>query len=60
LVRPDGSLKPIAQVFKDFAATNPTVQPAKKTVMLDVTPEVYYANPLQHAIRLYREQFLKG
>jgi endo-1,4-beta-mannosidase len=60
LVRPDGSLKPIAQVFKDFAATKPMVQPAKRTVTLDVTPEVYYANPREHAIRLYREHFLKG
>ena len=59
LVRPDGSLKPITQVFKDFAATNPTVQPASRTVTLDVTPEEYYQEPMRHAIRLYREQFLK-
>ncbi|MBL8154050.1 MAG: hypothetical protein JNM70_07695 [Anaerolineae bacterium] len=60
LVRPDGTLKPHAQVLKDFAATKPTVQPARRTVKLDITPEEYYQEPLRHAVRLYREQYLKG
>jgi endo-1,4-beta-mannosidase len=60
LVRPDGTLKPHAQVLKDFAATKPTVQPARRTVTLDITPEEYYLEPLRHAVRLYREQYLMG
>lgn len=60
LVRPDGSLKPHAEVFKRFAATNPTVQPAQRTVQLDITPEEYYRDPLRHAVRLYREQYLRN
>lgn len=59
LVRPDGSLKPHAEVIKQFAATQPTVQPARRTVSLDVTPQDYYKAPLEHAIRLY-QTFLAG
>jgi endo-1,4-beta-mannosidase len=53
LVRPDGSLKPHAQVIKDFAATRPTVQPARRRVDLDITPDEYYDSPVHHVIRLY-------
>jgi endo-1,4-beta-mannosidase len=53
LVRPDGSLKPHAEVLKQFAATNPTVQPAMRTVTLDVTPDEYYEAPDKHYRRLY-------
>jgi len=28
-------------------------------VTLDVTPEEYYQEPMRHAVRLYREQFLR-
>lgn len=59
LVRPDGTLKPHAQVIKDFAATKPVVLPAKRTVTLDITPEEYYQEPARHAVRLYHEQYLK-
>jgi endo-1,4-beta-mannosidase len=59
LVRPDGTLKPHAQVIKAFAATNPTVQPATRTVTLDITPEEYYREPRRHAVRLYREGYLE-
>ncbi len=56
LVRPDGSLKPHAEVIKQFAATNPTVDPnPTRTVTLDVTPDEYYANPKDHAARLYQD-----
>lgn len=59
LVRPDGSLKPHAQVIKDFAATKPTVNPAPpRTVTLDITPEAYYADPFHQHVRLY-EAYLK-
>lgn len=54
LVRPDGSLKPHAQVIKRFATTKPVVQPAKRSVSLDISPEQYYQNPLDNAKRLYK------
>jgi endo-1,4-beta-mannosidase len=54
LVRPDGSLKPHAEVVKQFAATRPIVQPATRQVTLDVSPDEYYRDPLGHAMRLYR------
>lgn len=54
LVRPNGTLKPHAQVIKEFAATRPTVQPASRRVEMDVTPDEYYANPNEHYQRLYR------
>jgi endo-1,4-beta-mannosidase len=58
LVRPDGTLKPHAQVIRQFAETQPTVQPAKYRVELDITPDEYYAQTLSHIIRLY-ENYLK-
>ncbi len=53
LVRPDGSLKPHAEVISRFAATNPTVQEPIKTVTRDVTPDEYYEDPEANAKRLY-------
>jgi endo-1,4-beta-mannosidase len=53
LVRPDGTLKPHAAVVKRFAATQPRVRPAQRSVTLDVSPETYYQDPLAHARRLY-------
>ncbi len=55
LVRPDGSLKPHAEVVRRFAASGPRVQAARRTVSLDVTPEVYYQDPAGHLRRLYRQ-----
>lgn len=60
LVRPDGSLKPHALVIKEFAATQPTVQPAKRTVALDVTPEEFYRAPSEHTVRLFQEYLSRG
>lgn len=54
MVRPDGSLKPHAQVFKEFAATQPTVQTARRTVQLDISPEEFYQKPYEHTVRLYQ------
>jgi endo-1,4-beta-mannosidase len=54
LVRPDGSLKPHAAVVKRFAATNPSIQPAQRQVVLEMSPEVYYQAPLAHAKQLYQ------
>ena len=56
LLRPDGSLKPIADVIKAFAATKPIVQPPSLQIDLGVTPDEYYREPLLHLRRLF-EQF---
>ena len=53
LVRPDGSLKPHAEVIKEFAATAPRVVPPTRTVTLDITADEYYLDPEVHARRLY-------
>jgi endo-1,4-beta-mannosidase len=53
LVRPDGTLKPHAEVIRSFAVTKPTVQTARRRVDLDVTPDDYYRDPSGHAQRLY-------
>lgn len=58
LVRPDGSLKPHAEVIRAFAQTQPRVQSATRTVTLDITPDEFYRNPTQHTRRLY-EQYLR-
>jgi endo-1,4-beta-mannosidase len=56
LVRPDGSLKPHAEVIKRFAATKPLVNPEPKhRVTLDITPEAFYEMPAAHTIRLYQK-----
>jgi endo-1,4-beta-mannosidase len=55
LIRPDGSLKPHADVIRSFAATKPVVHEPSTVVELDVTADVYYAEPEDHARRLYRE-----
>ncbi|MEL6272582.1 MAG: hypothetical protein AAFR22_22445, partial [Chloroflexota bacterium] len=54
LVRPDGSLKPHAEVIREFAAASPVVKPATRTVQLNITPDEYYKDPSKHAQRLYR------
>lgn len=54
LVRPDGSLKPHAEVIRQFAQTQPVVQPAQRTITLDIAPDQYYAQPALHAQRLYQ------
>jgi endo-1,4-beta-mannosidase len=53
LVRPDGTIKPHADVIRRFAETSPTIGPAAKTVTLDITPDQYYLDPAFHARRLY-------
>ncbi len=55
LIRPDGSLKPHAEVIRRFAATEPTVRAPVKTLTLDVTPDEYYVDPAAHARRLYQQ-----
>ncbi|GIL12223.1 MAG: hypothetical protein BroJett038_09430 [Chloroflexota bacterium] len=57
LVRPDGSLKPHAQVIKDFAAGRPVVKEAIRRVEMDISPDEYYHAPLAHLARFF-EQYL--
>jgi endo-1,4-beta-mannosidase len=60
LVRPDGSLKPHAEVIRKFAATNPTVltEPRKK-VTLPYSADYFYRDPAAHTVALY-QAYLKG
>ncbi len=53
LVRPDGTLKPHAEVVREFNRSKPMVAPAARTVTLDVTADEYYLDPTGHARRLY-------
>lgn len=55
LVRPDGTLKPHADVIRRFAKTRPTVQPPARTVTLEVSPDAFYQSPMQHVLALYRQ-----
>lgn len=55
LVRPDGSLKPHAEVIRRFAASRPVVrtEPSRR-VHLDLSPDDYYADPIGNITRLYQ------
>jgi endo-1,4-beta-mannosidase len=55
LVRPDGSLKPHAEVLRQFAATKPTVQTSAQTVTIPYSADEYYRDPRAHIIKLYRQ-----
>lgn len=54
LVRADGSFKPHVELLKDFAATKPVVQKAKRIVALDKIDDDFYINPLNYAKELYQ------
>jgi endo-1,4-beta-mannosidase len=55
LVRPDGSLKPHAEVIRRFAQSSPMVlDTPRRTVTLDIAPDDYYAAPHDHLTRLYQ------
>jgi endo-1,4-beta-mannosidase len=58
LVRPDGSLKPHANVIKEFAAANPKVKPVPGYAKIAVNADEYYADPENHLVSLY-DQYLK-
>lgn len=48
IVRPDGSLKPHAEVLRRFAARAPEVRPAVRRVELAMTPDEFYLAPLDN------------
>ena len=55
LVRPDGSLKPTAQVIRGFAAHGPTVSEPHRTLELSMSGPDYYRDPLVAMTTLYEE-----
>jgi endo-1,4-beta-mannosidase len=61
LVRPDGTLKPHAEVIRKFAQTKPVVNPnPPRQVELDISIDDYYAFPWAHTVRLYEKYLSEG
>ncbi len=54
LIRGDRSLKPHAEVIRDFAATGPVVKAAERKLVLEITADEFYADPARHTERLYK------
>lgn len=54
VVRPDGSLKPHAEVIRRFASRTPLVSEPQRPVSLDISHDEYYASPRQHVERSYQ------
>lgn len=54
LVRPDGSLKPHAEVLRRFAAAGPQVQDPAPRYRLSVDADAFYADPRANVEALYR------
>lgn len=48
MVRPDGTLKPHAEVIRQFAASKPHVQPPSRRAHLNVSAEEFYRDPPTH------------
>jgi endo-1,4-beta-mannosidase len=55
LVRPDGSLKPHAEVLRRFAATRPVVGTPSERARLALDADDFYADPMAVLPALYRE-----
>jgi len=53
LVRPDGSLKPHAEVIRGFAASGPVIAAPSERARLHVDGEAFYADPMTALLRLY-------
>jgi endo-1,4-beta-mannosidase len=45
LVRPDGSLKPHAEVIRDFVNSRPVISPPSRRARIEVDPDAFYADP---------------
>lgn len=54
LVRPDGTLKPHALALRDFAATEPLVQPIPARARLAIDADAFYRDPMAQLPGLYR------
>ena len=55
LVRSDGSLKPHANVIREFAKTKPQIKPIPEYAKLSVDPDQFYKEPLVHLVDLYQK-----
>ena len=55
MVRPDGSLKPHAEVLRSFVAAGPTISAPSARARFDVDGAAFYADPATAAAALYRE-----
>jgi endo-1,4-beta-mannosidase len=55
LVRPDGSIKPHAEVIKKFADSRPFVKEDVRKVELGMSSEDYYKSPYENMKNLYRK-----
>ena len=53
LVRPDGSLKPHAEVLRDFAASGPLIAEASPRARIAVDGDAFYADPAAAVPELY-------
>jgi endo-1,4-beta-mannosidase len=53
LLRPDGSLKPTAQVMREFALTRPRIGVPERSVELDGSAGEYYRDPARRMRVLY-------
>jgi len=53
LVRPDGSLKPHAEVVRAFAASKPSIAEPEARARLAIDPDEFYRDPMSHLRRLY-------
>jgi endo-1,4-beta-mannosidase len=54
LVRPDGSLKPHAEVIRDFVASRPVISPPSARARIEVDPDRFYADPAAVLPGLYQ------
>jgi endo-1,4-beta-mannosidase len=54
LIRPDGSIKPHADVIRKFAEMQPIVKPAARSVDLPMSAEEFYRDPARNTANLYR------
>jgi endo-1,4-beta-mannosidase len=55
IIRQDGSLKPHANVIKEFASTHPAVKPAKKVIYLPYSSSKYYQYTPVRLMHLYKD-----
>ncbi|MFN8598408.1 MAG: glycoside hydrolase family 2 TIM barrel-domain containing protein [Anaerolineae bacterium] len=60
LIRPDGSIKPHAKIMRDFAATQPIVKAATRSIDLPMSPAEFYRDPARNTVKLYREYIEKN
>ena len=59
LVRNDGSLKPHAKVIREFAATQPKIQPIPEYAKFELDPEAFYKDPAPFLLEFYAK-YLDG